>query len=101
MASGDFVLVRSFPDVPLARRVYQEKEEFTLICLEEEYTLWRAHGIQPFVAPCPRERIYEYNETLFLKMRRLVDNVGGDGIELKNFWELAEPYYSDSDKSVN
>ena len=93
MATGDFVLVRSYPDVPLARRVYQEKEDSVLICLEEEFILWHEHGIQPFVAPCPKERVYAYDQTLFLKMRRLVDNLGGDGIELKNYWELAEPYY--------
>jgi hypothetical protein len=94
MASGDVVLVRSFPDEPLARRIYREDENFVLICLEDEFVKWREHGIEPFAVPCPRENIYEFDAMLFQSMRKMAYNLNGNRSELKDLlWKLAKPYY--------
>jgi hypothetical protein len=58
---GDIVIVRSFGDKPLVRRVWEVTSEIVFICSEENYNVLSSgkEGLLP--VGFPREYVYRYN----------------------------------------
>ncbi len=86
MASGDTVLVKSFPQVPLIRQIYAETEDTALV--------WRGGvGDEDIPAPCPKNCVFVYDAELWEKLQNEKRNNGYDSPVLSLLWAKAEPYY--------
>lgn len=93
MPVGEIVLVKSFPNDPVIRRIFEEIEDGAMICLEEEFRLWEDRGIKPQAVKCPQSRIFQYDNDLFLKLKEAAYSLGDNNL-LNTLWSRAQRYYS-------
>jgi hypothetical protein len=72
---GDTVIVRSFGDKPLVRRVWEVTSEIVFICSEENYNVLSSgkEGLLP--VGFPREYVYRYNPKINISSRISWDNL--------------------------
>lgn len=72
---GDIVLVRSFRDRPLIRRVWEVTSESVFICSEENYRNLSSgkEGLLP--VGFPREYVYSYNPKIDISKPILWDKL--------------------------
>jgi hypothetical protein len=87
MPVGDKVLVRSFPADPLIRQIYYEDSETVLV--------WRGTAKpDDLPAPCPKDRIFLYDNELAQQLKDEVERHGYDSPLLSSLWAKAKPYYN-------
>jgi hypothetical protein len=92
MSANDIALVRSFSKDPVVRRIFEERDDCVLICLEEQFILWRDKGIRPLLVKCPKTRIFHYDELLYGKLKYAAYSSGDDKL-LDALWDQAQTYY--------
>lgn len=93
MGTSEVVLVKSFQNDPVVRRIFEEKDDGVMLCLEEEFRLWKDEGIRPLVVKCPKTRVFHYDEELYRKLREAAYS-SEDKDLLETLWNQAESYYS-------
>lgn len=93
METGDVVLVKSFPNDPVVRRIFEENDAWVKLCLEEEFKLWADKGIKPRTVRCPKSRVFNYNQELHTKLKEAAYLLGDNNL-LEALWNQAESYYS-------
>lgn len=62
---GDYVVARSFGDVPLIRRVWDEGKDVVYICTEERYSQLLAGETDLPPVGFPKSDVFEYDEDTF------------------------------------
>jgi len=92
MGANEVVLVKSFPNDPVIRRIFEEKDDCVLLCLEEEFRKWEDEGIKPQTVRCPKSRVYNYDVGLYLKLKEAAYSLGDNDL-LETLWNQAESYY--------
>lgn len=93
MGRGEIILVKSFPNDPVVRRICEENDDWVKLCLEEEFKLWEDKGIKPESVKCPRSRVFDYNQELCTKLKEAAYLLGDNNL-LEALWNQAESYYS-------
>ena len=92
MKTGDVVLVKSFPNDPVVRCIFEENDDWVMLCLEEELRLWADKGIRPEAVKCPKSRVFDYDEELYAKLKEAAYSLGDNNL-LEALWNQAESYY--------
>ena len=92
MRAGKIVLVKSFPSEPLVRSVFKEKDDYVMLCLEEEFKLWKDKGVTPLVVKCPKSRVFHYDEKLYRKLSEAAYSLEDNDL-LEALWNQAESYH--------
>jgi hypothetical protein len=59
---GDYVIARSFGDVPIVRRVWSNDENAVYICTEERFNQLKAGNAKLLLVGFPRQDVFEYDE---------------------------------------
>ena len=92
MGVGEIVLVKSFPSEPLLRSVFEEKDDFVMLCLEEESRLWEEERIKAQTVRCPKSRVYNYDPELYSRLKEAAYVLEDENL-LETLWGQAQRYY--------
>lgn len=92
VGTREVVLVKSFQNDPVVRRIFEEKDDGVMLCLEEEFRLWEDKGIRPLIVKCPKSRVFNYDEELYAKLKEAAYLLGDHNL-LEALWNQAESYY--------
>jgi hypothetical protein len=92
MGRGEIILVKSFPNDPVVRRIVEENDDWVKLCLEDEFSLWRDKGIKPEAVKCPRFRVFYYDEELYRKLEEAAYLLRDNNL-LEALWNQAKNYY--------
>lgn len=65
---GDYVIARSFGDVPLIRRVWEADKGVVYICTEERYNQLRNGETDLMLVGFPKADVFEYDETIVTEL---------------------------------
>ena len=98
MVANEVALVRSFPNDPVVRRIFEEKDDWVLLCPEEEFRLWEEEGIKPQTVRCPKSRVYNYDPELYSKLKQAAYVLEDENL-LETLWNQAESYYGTAKKN--
>ena len=93
ISSGGQVLIRSFLDQPIIRRIVEEHDEVVIICREDAYKRWVNGGSKPQGTKVPKTQVFRYEPTLYKRMTQLNRSMESDQSTLLELWEKAKPYY--------
>ncbi len=94
MRIGEFVIVKSFPSDPVVRRIFEENDDCFKLCLEEDFRLWEEQGIKPEAVRCPKSRVFNYDQELYVKLKEAAYKLEDQDL-LKALWEKARFYDED------
>lgn len=93
MSTGDQVLIRSFLDQPIVRRIVEEQGETTTICREDAYKLWMNGGSKPQGTEVPKTQVFRYDPTLYEEMVQLDRAIESNQSRLVELWKSAKSYF--------
>lgn len=94
------VLIKSFPNDPIVRYVFEESNDCVKLCSEEGFRQWRGKGITPVTVKCPKSRVYSYDPDLYTKLANAAYSIEDGGL-LNTLWEHAQPLYDNSNIEAN
>ncbi|MCL0057953.1 hypothetical protein M1N05_02670 [Dehalococcoidales bacterium] len=86
MSNGDIVMVRTFLNQPIKRRVLAVENSTIIIGTEEA---WQRHGRGTKV---PREQVFKWDEALFKEMQKFDEQLDSEPPQLEELWRKAIPY---------
>ena len=87
MSRGDFVMLRTFLNQPVKRRVCGVDDNSITICTEES---WQDQDLRGAVVP--RERVFKWDEALFEEMLKFDEHLDNEPPQLSELWNRAIPY---------
>ena len=65
---GDYVIARSFGDVPIVRRVWKIDENAVYICTEERFNKLKAGNANLLLVGFPRKDVFVYDKKLLSEL---------------------------------
>lgn len=89
MRKGDTVLVRTFLNQPIVRRVWAVHGDMVKICTDEMFVEWESKGKQPLAAEVSRDQVYQLDGALFERMKAYDGVIDEEPDELARLWEQA------------
>ena len=87
MAIGDLVMVKTFLNQPIKRRICGVDDNSVAICTNESWE----HG-QFTETKVPREQVFKWDQALFEEMIRFDEQLDDEPQQLVQLWKRAVPY---------
>lgn len=85
------VLVKSFPNEPLERCIFDIQIDGVQLCLKEDFDTWQNYGEPPFTTKCPYSRVFKFDGALYEKLKEAAYSLEDKNL-LESLWEQAIPY---------
>lgn len=96
MKKGDRVLIKTSGDEPGARRVWEPDEGRPYVCLEDYWTRWKRHGINPVCPSISSAQVFVFDEALYNDLMQAFrgSRQGDEDAQqrLVGLWEQAKCY---------
>ncbi len=89
MDIDNVVLVKSYPNDPVVRKIIGEDKDFAEICLEKQS---RWDESKPKTVRCPKSRIYSYDPNLCRKLTEAAYELRDNQL-LETLWKQARLHY--------
>jgi len=95
MNKGDEVIVKSFLNQPVVRRLWCERDDLASICREEAYQRWQRTGEEPLCSEIGKTFIFKYDSDLYKEMTRFDAIIEALPAELDYLWQKAQHYFNE------
>ena len=89
MQRGDQVMVRTFLNQPLQRRVWEAGVDLVVLCTEDSFIRWEAGGVEPIGSPVAEDMIFAMDQGLFDEMKVYDEQLDDLPTALIYLWEQA------------
>lgn len=92
MPKGDLVMVKTFFNQPIMRRVLSEDGRTVIICRDDFFPAVQGENSKFRGTAISRDKVFKWDENLFNEMLRLDEQIGRELPQLIRLWEQAVPY---------
>lgn len=92
MPKGDLVMVKTFLNQPIMRRMLREDDRTVIVCRDEFFSAVQGENSELQGTAILRDKVFKRDENLFNEMLELDEQMGRALPQLMKLWEQAVPY---------